>query len=57
MYYALCEQDFTEVAGRSTRCTPRRSQRPQDGREKLARLAELFECGLLPRVLHPGSRS
>ena len=39
----------------STRCTPRRSSGHKTDAKDCARLAELFECGLLQRVLHPGA--
>jgi transposase len=46
VYYALCEQDFTEVAVISPAHAKALKGRKTDAKDG-ARLAELFECGLL----------
>ena len=53
VYYALCEQDFTEVAVVNPAHAKALKGHKTDAKD-CARLAELFECGLLQRVLHPG---
>jgi transposase len=46
VYYALCEQDFTEVAVVNPAHARALKGRKTDAKD-CARLAELFECGLL----------
>src|SRR5947208_11309000 len=46
VYYALCEQDFTEVAVINPAHAKALKGHKTDARD-CARLAELFECGLL----------
>jgi len=46
VYYALCEQDFTEVAVNGPAHAKALKGHKTDARD-CARLAELFECGLL----------